>query len=396
MKKIVGKYNTATIMTDNIEETAVQQIKELTNQEFTKGEQISIMPDVHAGKGSTVGTTMTLKSHKVVPNLVGVDIGCGMRVVKLSNNDQVDFKKLDQVVHQFVPAGFNVHESPVNNQNLSELLTPLGESVQSHIQNSVGTLGGGNHFIELDKDDIGSYYLVIHSGSRNLGVKVASWYQNQAIKNISHDTINRQDVITTLKSQGRASEIEKTLMNMQSPTFNPTLAYVEGPLYEDYLNDMKITQHYAYENRFTMAEIIIKHMGWNPVDSFDSIHNYIDINNEVLRKGATEATKGNRLVIPMNMGFGSLICTGLGSQEWNQSAPHGAGRTMSRRKAFDNLNLDQFESQMNGIYSTSVVQSTLDEAPLAYKPAQEIINNIQDKTVHIDKIIKPVYSFKAI
>lgn len=396
MKKIVGKYNTANVMTDNIEDTAVQQIKELVDQEFTQGEQITIMPDVHAGKGSTVGTTMTLNHNRVVPNLVGVDIGCGMRVVKLADNDQVDFKKLDQVIHEFVPAGFNVHETPVNGQNLSELLTPIGDDNQSRIQNSVGTLGGGNHFIELDKDDAGSYYLVIHSGSRSLGVKVANWYQSQAIRSLSRNALNRQSVIDELKMQGRADQIEQALANVQSPTFNPILAYVEGSLYSDYLNDMKITQRYAYENRLTMAEIIIKHMGWNPVDSFDSIHNYIDIEHEILRKGATEATEGTRLVIPMNMGFGSLICTGLGSSDWNQSAPHGAGRTMSRKTAFENLSLDQYESQMNGIYSTSVVQGTLDEAPKAYKPAQEIIDNIQDKTVHIDMIIKPVYSFKAV
>lgn len=395
MVDINGKYNTAQVMTDNIEDSAKEQIQELCNQEFTKGENIVIMPDVHAGAGSTIGTTMTLKNRKVVPNLVGVDIGCGMRVVKLGYDLNIDYKKLDQVIHQYVPAGFNVHSEPKHEYDLNKLIIKK-QIDKDYILSSLGTLGGGNHFIEIDVDNDMCYYLVIHSGSRNLGVRVAKHYQDLAIKDMSKDMLNKDALIQEMKLNGRQREIQSTLEKLEQPSFNKDLAYLEGTHLWDYLSDMKVTQQYAETNRWNMAITIIREMGWNPLDTFDSIHNYIDLDNMILRKGATNASRGKPLIIPMNMGYGSLICTGLGKGEWNHSAPHGAGRTMSRRKAKEAINMQDFNKSMEGIYSTSVVESTLDESPFAYKPAQEIINNISKKTVNIDRVIKPVYNFKAV
>lgn len=390
--KLQGKYNYAKVFTDEVEETAVNQIVEMLNQDFVSNEQIRIMPDVHAGKGSTIGTTMTISNGKVVPNLVGVDIGCGISVYELGDLRETDWSKLDQVISENVPSGKNVRNEMISETfKFSDMSFELFN--ENRIQLSKGTLGGGNHFIEVSK--LGNeYYLLIHSGSRNLGVQVAKHHQDAAIKYHKHNVFDKQGLINRLKSEGREKEIQTELSKLKPIAFNKELAYLEGDLLSAYLNDMKIAQRFAIENRALMAESIINKMGWKVISSFDSIHNYIDLEARILRKGATDASVGKHLVIPLNMRDGAIIATGKGNEDWNCSAPHGAGRVMSRTKAKENVSLAEFKNTMQGIYSTSVVESTLDESPFAYKKSDLIIDNIHD-TVEIKKIIKPVYNFKA-
>ncbi|MGX2947190.1 RtcB family protein [Enterococcus alishanensis] len=390
---IRGKYNTAKVFTENVEDTAKLQINEMMNHDFVSGEQIRIMPDVHAGKGSTIGTTMTINNGKVVPNLVGVDIGCGISVYEVESTENFNWEKLDKVINNYVPSGKNVRNSVLNANkiNFNELSFPLHN--ENRVQLSRGTLGGGNHFIEISKSS-DKYFLLIHSGSRNLGVQVAKYHQDKAIAYHKSNTFDRKELIEKLKAQGREREIESELAKIKPVAFNKELAYLEGDLLSDYFNDMRIAQNFAINNRSSMAQVIIEEMGWKCIDSFDSIHNYIDIENKVLRKGATDARKGVRLVIPLNMRDGAIIAKGKGNPDWNYSAPHGAGRVMSRKRAKELVNLKEFKDSMKGIYSTSVVESTLDESPFAYKEAQEIVDNIHD-TVEILDVIKPVYNFKA-
>lgn len=365
MLVIKGRYNNAIVYTCNIESSAVSQIQALCDQEFVKGSRIRIMPDVHTGVGCTIGTTMTIRD-KVVPNLVGVDIGCGMEVIKLENK-QVNLEKLDELIYEKIPSGFNIRNKEhqfIDEIDLNQLkCKSLVDLKRARL--SIGTLGGGNHFIEVDKDSEGCLYLVIHSGSRHLGHEVASLYQKEAFKALGKDT-----------------DIPKPL------------AYVSGKLFEDYIHDMKIIQRFADLNRKAMAHEIIKNMKLQVVSRFTTIHNYIDTQHMILRKGAVSAQKGEVLLIPINMRDGSLICIGKGNPEWNYSAPHGAGRIMSRNQAKESLTLSQFKETMKGIYTTSVNKDTLDECPLAYKPIGEIINNIGD-TVEIIDNIKPIYNFKA-
>lgn len=387
-----GKHNIAKIFTDEVEETAIDQIVEMLNQDFVKNEQIRIMPDVHAGKGSTIGTTMTISNGKVVPNLVGVDIGCGISVYYLGDLSGIDWSKLDQVISENVPSGKNVRNKMISeNFKFKDMSFELIN--ENRIQLSKGTLGGGNHFIEISKAG-DEYYLLIHSGSRNLGVQVAKHHQDVAIKYHKHNVFDKQGLISRLKLEGREKEIQTELSKIKPIAFNKELAYLEGDLLSAYLNDMKLAQCFAVENRALMAETIIKEMGWKVISLFDSIHNYIDLDGHILRKGATDASVGKHLVIPLNMRDGAIIATGKGNEDWNCSAPHGAGRVMSRTKAKENVSLAEFKNTMQGIYSTSVVESTLDESPFAYKKSDLIIDNIHD-TVEIKKIIKPVYNFKA-
>lgn len=390
---IRGKYNTAKVFTENVEDTAKLQINEMMNHDFVSGEQIRIMPDVHAGKGSTIGTTMTINNGKVVPNLVGVDIGCGISVYEVESTENFNWEKLDKVINNYVPSGKNVRNSVLNANkiNFNELSFPLHN--ENRVQLSRGTLGGGNHFIEISKSS-DKYFLLIHSGSRNLGVQVAKYHQDKAIAYHKSNTFDRKELIEKLKAQGREREIESELAKIKPVAFNKELAYLEGDLLSDYFNDMRIAQNFAINNRSSMAQVIIEEMGLKCIDSFDSIHNYIDIENKILRKGATDARKGVRLVIPLNMRDGAIIAKGKGNPDWNYSAPHGAGRVMSRKRAKELVNLKDFKDSMKGIYSTSVVESTLDESPFAYKEAQEIVDNIHD-TVEILDVIKPVYNFKA-
>lgn len=395
MLELRGKYNSAKVFTDNIEETAVGQIIELCNQEFTKGSNIRIMPDTHAGAGCTIGTTMTVKD-KVVPNLVGVDIGCGMALVNLGNEIKIDLKGLDDFIRNYIPSGQEVHEVQ-QEFDLTELKC-LNQINEDRALKSIGTLGGGNHFIEVNKDNSDNIYIVIHSGSRYLGKQVAEYYQEKAYKELTDLKLEKYNLVLDLKKQGREKEIQNELKKISIPKVNKQLAYVKDNAFNDYIHDMKIVQHYAYENRMQMLNSILNnylHINLKDnVEYFQTIHNYIDIENMILRKGAISAQKNEKVIIPMNMRDGSLMCLGKGNPDWNYSAPHGAGRLMSRSKAKENVTLENFKESMKGIYTTSVNTSTIDESPMAYKPMQEIIDNIQD-TVDIVNIIKPIYNFKA-
>ena len=398
MKEIIGKFNTAKVFTDIIEDTAIDQIKTLCDQEFVKNSSIRIMPDVHSGAGCTIGTTMTIKD-KIVPNLVGVDIGCGMDTYVLKEKD-IDLKKLDEFIYAKVPAGMAIRETPheyINNINLENLYC-INEINKSRAIHSMGTLGGGNHFIEANRDDEGNLYIVIHSGSRYLGKQVAEYYQEEAFKHLNNNSAEQiDDAIVKLKKEGRQSEIQKTIQKLKGQVLTDipkTLAYLEGELFEKYIHDMKIVQQYAIFNRKAMAEDIIKALGLNISETFTTIHNYIDIDSMILRKGSVSAKNGEVLLIPINMRDGSLICVGKGNPDWNYSAPHGAGRLYSRMKAKQTFNLDEFKKSMEGIYTTSVGNDTIDECPMAYKKIGDITNNITP-TATILKIIKPIYNFKA-
>ena len=366
MQEIQGKYNSAKIFTDNIEPSALSQIHNLLNQSFTKGSKIRIMPDVHAGAGCTIGTTMTV-TDKVVPNMVGVDIGCGMETVQLKDS-HIELTKLDKAIHRYIPAGFAIRDTPHHYVDMIDLtkLRCAKHMKLDRAELSIGTLGGGNHFIELAKDPDGTLFLVVHSGSRNIGNMAAEWYQKKAIEDLKKKKVN----------------IERAL------------AYAEGALMDDYLHDMALLQHYADINRKAIIKELEKRVGFKTIDSFTTIHNYIDLKTKILRKGAISAQKGERVLIPMNMRDGSLICTGKGNPDWNYSAPHGAGRIMSRSAAKESITLTQFEQAMKGVYSTTISRHTIDEAPFAYKSMEEITANIGD-TVVIERHITPIYNFKA-
>lgn len=398
MLELQGKYNTAKVFTNVVDETSIAQVIELCNQEFVFGSKIRMMPDIHAGAGCTIGTTMTIKD-KVCPNLVGVDIGCGMYTLQLKEK-YIEFGKLDEIIRQYIPSGFNVRVTAhrlAEQTRLSELRC-LKHINRDRAEMSIGTLGGGNHFIEVDKDDEGSLYLVIHSGSRHLGKEVANYYQN-----LGYEKLNRCDeneiktLVKTLKATGKQQQIEaeiKKLKSVKRTNIPKDLAYVEGTDFDDYLHDMEIVQEFAMLNRRAMADVIIRQMKLHVVDEFTTTHNYIDIQNHILRKGAVSAETGERLLIPINMRDGSLLCVGKGNEDWNCSAPHGAGRLMSRAAAKESFTVSEFKNQMRGIYTTSVNSSTLDECPMTYKNINDIVDNI-GPTAEIIKIIKPVYNFKA-
>ena len=398
MLEVKGKYNSAKIFTDVVDKASVAQVIELCNQPFTAKSRIRMMPDIHAGAGCTVGTTMTI-TDKVVPNLVGVDIGCGMETVHL-REQHLELQKLDKLIRAKIPSGFSIREKAhryFDEIDLTELycyrqINPL------RAEKSLGTLGGGNHFIEVDRDDEGGLYLVIHSGSRHLGLEVAAWYQNEAYQRLNKSSKSDEAaLIAKLKSEGRDKEIQKAirkLKNTKQPSIPKPLAYAEGELFEQYIHDMRIIQRFAVLNRRAIADDILKGMGLHAQDSFTTIHNYIDTDAMVLRKGAVSAKAGERLLIPINMRDGSLICIGRGNEDWNCSAPHGAGRLMSRSQAKQSFTVSEFKHQMDGIYTTSVGKATLDECPMAYKRMEDIVSNIGE-TVRIERIIRPVYNFKA-
>ncbi len=398
MIEINGLHNTAICYTDTHEEESEKQITRFCNREEFKNCRIRIMPDVHAGKGCTIGTTMTL-CDRVVPNMVGVDIGCGMETVKIAEKE-VDFEKLDRIIRGNIPSGFNVRKFPhrYNDEiNLDELRC-IDYINKERAVHSLGTLGGGNHFIEMDRDDEGNLYLVIHSGSRHLGVEVAEYYQESGFRMLYGGFRTQiEETINNLKASGRENEIERTIRDIRDKIktvkHEQEFAYVEGDLFEDYIHDMRIVQHFATLNRKAMCDVIFRGMGFNEIERFTTIHNYIDTDEMILRKGAVSAKEGERLLIPINMRDGSLICKGKGNEEWNCSAPHGAGRLMSRKAAFKALNMDEYIEQMKNIYSTSVVPDTLDESPMAYKSMEHIISQIEP-TCEIETIIKPVYNFK--
>lgn len=392
-----GKYNTAKVFTDIIDDTAKEQVQAMCDNSVFAESRIRIMPDVHAGKGCTIGTTMTL-TDKVVPNMVGVDIGCGMEVVKIAERS-VDFEKLDKFIYSNIPSSINIRENAhefAGRIDLSRLKCFRYVNCD-RAQKSIGTLGGGNHFIEVDRSEEGELYLVVHSGSRHLGVEVAEFYQEEACRSLRGNSKQQiAEVINKLKSEGRTSEIQRTIEALKQTRidFDPAAAYCQGQLFDDYIHDMKIVQQFAKINRMAITQEILCGLGLEEVDRFTTIHNYIDTENMILRKGAVSAQKGERLLIPINMRDGALICTGKGNEDWNFSAPHGAGRVLSRNQARAQLTLEQFKEQMTGIYTTSVNTQTLDESPMAYKSIADIVGNILP-TVTIDERILPVYNYKA-
>ena len=398
MLELQGKYNTAKIFTDVVDEASIAQVIQLCNQEFTKGSRIRMMPDIHAGAGCTVGTTMTI-TDKVVPNLVGVDIGCGMETVRLRET-RIELQKLDKLIYSKIPSGFAIREKPHRFIERIQLESLFCFRQINHLraEKSLGTLGGGNHFIEVDRDEEGHLYLVVHSGSRHLGLEVAGYYQNEGYQRLNGSSKADQELlIAQLKEAGREKEIQKALKklkNTKRTDIPKPLAYVEGELFQQYLHDMKLIQEFARLNRQAMVDELVKGMGLHVEEQFTTIHNYIDTDAMILRKGAVSAKAGEQLLIPINMRDGSLICEGLGNHDWNDSAPHGAGRLMSRSAAKGQFTVSQFKKEMDGIYTTSVSKATLDECPMAYKRMEDITSNIGD-TVKILKVIRPIYNFKA-
>ena len=390
------------IFTDNIEDKAKEQINELLQQEPFKDCKVRIMPDVHAGKGCVIGFTANL-GDKVIPNLVGVDIGCGMLCVNLGK-EKIDLERFDNVVKQSIPSGRNIREHKIDElDDILNLFCYRELKEQRKFNRALGTLGGGNHFIELDKDDEGNVYLVIHTGSRNLGKQVAEYYQSLAIELCSGKEKmleEKERIIKEYKEQGRKEEIQGAIKELyqrykdNTPNLPKDLCYLTGKYRDMYLHDMEICQRYASLNRKNIALEILRKYVILAEEQFETIHNYINFEDNIIRKGSIRANKGEKVIIPINMRDGSIIAIGKGNEDWNNSAPHGAGRIMSRLKAKELINLDDFKKSMEGVYSTSVTENTLDEAPFVYKPMQEIIDNIKD-TVDIVKIIKPIYNFKA-
>ena len=400
MIEIKGTHNTALCYTDTMEEGAMEQIKTLCDMEVFAGSRIRIMPDVHAGKGCTIGTTMTI-TDKIVPAMVGVDIGCGMYTLCLGKTE-LDLAALDEAAHS-IPSGFSVWEGRQERFDLTKLKCYRYLKDSKRLERSLGTLGGGNHFIEADVDDEGNHYLVIHSGSRNLGTQVANYYQDLAADlNAGKEDLfrGREDLIRTYKEQGRRSEIQKALKELEKnykakePTLPRDLCYLYGEYMEHYLHDVRICQQFAKRNREKMGEILLARLGLTAKEAFHTVHNYIAIEEGILRKGAVSAKAGEKLLIPINMRDGSLLCTGKGNPEWNLSAPHGAGRLMSRAKAFEKLTMEEYRKEMEGIYTTCVNENTLDESPMAYKSMEEILRHIGD-TAEVISRIKPIYNFKA-
>lgn len=380
------------IYAETFEYEAYEQVKKLANFEAYVDSKIRIMPDSHAGKGCTVGTTMTI-TDKITPNLVGVDIGCGMTTIKLKDKE-IDLVKLDNIINTKIPSGFNINTTTKAQFDFSKLVAKTKIDI-TRAALSIGSLGGGNHFLELNKSELdGSIYLVVHSGSRNFGNQIAKYYQDLAFQNSNEMVKVKNTLIQKLKKEGREKEIDKEIKKLQKPASDKELAYLVGDDFNDYMNDMEIAQEYAVLNRKTIADTIIKEMGFKEEMRFDTIHNYIDFKRMILRKGAVSSEKGEMLLIPINMRDGSLICIGKGNEEWNYSAPHGAGRLMSRSKAKENIDYNSYVDSMSGIYTTSVCKETLDEAPAAYKSIDEIKRTIVD-TVEIIDTIKPIYNFKA-
>lgn len=400
MIEIKGKMNTALCYAKVVEKEAIEQIRRMCDYPMTEGSQIRIMPDVHAGKGCTIGTTMTING-KAVPNVVGVDIGCGMYTVNLGKAD-IDFEKVDEAAH-FIPSGRDIWDGRIERFGLTDLACYRQLKETKRLAKSLGTLGGGNHFIEIDEASDGTKYLVIHSGSRNLGKQVAELYQKLAVnldRGYGEYLEKREEIIHTYKEQGRREEIQEALKQLHfkvyesEPTMPEDLCYLSGRYLEDYLHDVVICQTFAKRNREKMAELLLERTGMTGGEAFHTIHNYIDTEEMILRKGAIAAHKGEKVLIPINMRDGSVLAVGKGNPDWNFSAPHGAGRLMSRTDAKAKLSMKEYEESMKGIYTTSVNEYTLDESPMAYKSLDDIIDVIKDSVDVID-IMKPIYNFKA-
>ena len=417
MQEIKGQYANAKIYADVVEQAALDQIQTLCDQPFAEGSHIAVMPDVHAGVGCTIGTTMTIDpmNGKVCPNLVGVDIGCGMSVTELGNIDS-DFSELDRVVHKMIPSGRNAHSDNVSvpypvwentllentRQTVMRYLTGLNTPININYElDRLGTLGSGNHYIEIDKDEEGNKYLVIHSGSRHLGVSVCSYFMDVAnaerIGSKERHDKEKKELITRLKAEGRSQDIASALIAFDQgfvPSESSALAYVEKDNLLRYLNDMKIAQWFAQDNRNLMTNIICAAMNWTPVNHWETVHNYIDIDHGILRKGSISLRQGERALIPVSMKDGAFIVKGKGNPDYNYSGPHGAGRLLSRTEAKRSISLKDFEESMKGIYTTSVNEDTLDESAFAYKRLEDILPSLEP-TAEIEKRLVPVYNFKA-
>ncbi len=398
--EIKGKVSTALCYVNVVEEEAIEQIKRMCDYPMSEGSQIRIMPDVHVGKGCTIGTTMTVKD-KVVPNVVGVDIGCGMYTVNMGKVD-IDLERFDDIVYS-IPSGTGVWEGRQERFDLTKLICYRQLKDTKRIERSIGTLGGGNHFIEIDESEDKTKYLVIHSGSRSLGKQVAEIYQKLAVdldKGIGYYLEARDEIIRSYKEAGRRSEIQEALKKLkwekenEHPSMPEDLCYLSGKYLEDYLHDIKICQDFARKNREKMAEIILEKANIKALEAFHTTHNYIDTDEMILRKGSIAAHKGEKVLIPINMRDGSILALGKGNPDWNYSAPHGAGRLMSRTKAKESLDMDEYKDSMKGIFTSSVNEGTIDEAPMAYKSINDIIDVIGE-SVDIIEVIKPIYNFKA-
>lgn len=403
--ELLGKYNSAKVFTDNLEDGAKEQIIELLNQDFIEDAKVRIMPDVHQGMGCVIGFTADM-GDKVIPNIVGVDIGCGMLTVELGQVD-LDLPKIDEIINKSVPSGSNVHGGrQIQFDRISELhcLRELRDT--KRIERSIGTLGGGNHFVEIGVDSKDNKYLVIHSGSRNLGKQVADFYQKMAIDLCSGKEeyfIKKEEIIKTYKDMGKKKLIKAALKDLSKeyedfePRYPKSLCYLTGEYKERYLHDMKICQEYANLNREVMADIILRNLFNKPLNDFSffqTVHNYINFKDNIIRKGSISAYEDEKVLIPINMRDGSILAKGKGNPDWNYSAPHGAGRLMSRTVAKESVTLEQFKESMKGIYSTSINEKTIDESPMAYKSIKDIIENIGD-TVEIIDIIRPIYNYKS-
>ena len=398
MMEIKGKINTAICFAKIIEDEAVEQIRRMCDYPLAEGSRIRIMPDVHAGKGCTIGTTMTVVG-RAVPNVVGVDIGCGMYTLRLAQRE-IDLEKLDEAAH-YIPSGKRAWEGRQERFDLTELRCFRALKETRYLERSLGTLGGGNHFIEVDAAADGAKYLVIHSGSRNLGKQVAEYYQRLAVdlnKGKEEYFAKRDALIAEYKAAGRRTEIQQALKELHWSSHETTIpedrCFVYGPYLEDYLFDVEVCQRFARRNREKMAEILTARRGLTPLDAFHTVHNYIDTEEMILRKGAIAAHAGERVLIPINMRDGSVLAVGRGNPEWNFSAPHGAGRIMSRTAARASLDMEEYRREMAGIYTTSVSEATIDEAPMAYKSLEDIVDVIAD-SVDIIEVLKPIYNFKA-
>lgn len=390
-----GKNGTATVFADTIDPATTAQIIGIMNHPVSEGSSVKIMPDMHAGKDAVVGTTMTV-SNRITPNFIGCDIGCGMYSVCLGQIQYNDdfLKRFDEVVHKVIPCGKNKRSTPhpyVDRLRLNELRMK-GANVNGAVL-SFSTLGGGNHYLELNIDKSNNVWLVIHSGSRHLGLEIADHYQKAAENEIKNN--GREELIERLKAEGRTKDIASEIAKLPKISNHEAFLARGNGGFEDYLHDMKIAQEFASWNRKAMAQSILQELDMEfQVIAFETVHNYIDIDASIVRKGAVSAQKGERLLMPMNMQFGSLMCIGKGNPDWNFSAPHGAGRIMSRSKAKQAIQLEAFQDAMKGIYSTTINSSTLDEAPMAYKAPETIVEAIQD-TVEVLDILKPIYNFKA-
>jgi len=409
MIEIKGQYNSAIIYQSEIDDATRDQVQTIVNQPFVEGETIRIMPDCHAGAGCVIGTTMTLTNGRVCPNLVGVDIGCGMYLVSLKGikEEDIDFKALDEFVETHIPTGRNIHEErKAKFPDILNLKCYRELKDTAKFEKAIGTLGGGNHFLELDKDTEGTIYFVVHTGSRNMGKQVADYYQDLAdgVCNRQLDAyfVEKANLIETYKAEGRKTEIQAALKALTQKYKENTnkvpkdLAWLEGDHLNDYLHDMDICQRYAQLNRETICREICRFFSidFDTAGKLETIHNYIDLEQKMLRKGSIDCSEGKGVIIPVNMRDGSIIAVGKGNKDYNCSGPHGAGRLMSRNQARENISLDDFKKSMDGIYTSCVSEETLDESPMAYKSIESVLPWIKE-TADVVDIIRSIWNYKA-